>query len=180
MRIGVVVRSSDDLEMAEALEAVGVHDLWFGIDDPGGDPMVLAGAAAVTTRRVGLTVMLDEPTPVAAKAVASLDALSAGRVRVVVSSKAGLSLLRSMLSPESTVPIRPAPVQQHVPVWTTALDLPDVADGVVVRQGSEPADATHVALVVNDLESCDLVGVEEVVLSVGEGLWETVGKVLRD
>jgi hypothetical protein len=85
-----------------------------------------------------------------------------------------------MLSPESTVPIRPAPVQQHVPVWTTAPDLADVADGVVVRQGSEPADATHVALVVNDLESCDLVGVEEVVLSVGEGLWETVGKVLRD
>lgn len=182
VQVGVAVRSTDDrfVETVQALEAAGVHSLWFGIDDPGGDPIVLAAAAAVATSRVGLTVVLDEPTPVTVKAVASLDALSAGRIRVVAVSAEGLSLVRTMLSVNSKVPIRPAPVQDEIPIWTTVPDLAREADGLVVRQGVEPGSAGPVAVIVSDPESFEPLGFQEVALSVGDSLWETVSKVLHD
>jgi hypothetical protein len=181
VRTGVVVRSTDDrfAETVHALEAAGVHTLWFGIDDPEGDPIVLAAAAAVATSQVGLTVVLDEPTAVTAKAVASLDALSEGRVRVVVGSAEGLALVRAMLSNDSGVPIRPAPVQEQIPVWTTDPDLTNEADGLVLLQGTELGDDGPVAVILSDLESFEPTGVLEVVLSAGDALWETVGKVLH-
>ena len=182
MHVGVVVRSTDDrfTETVQTLETEGVHSLWFGIDDPTGDPIVLAAAAAVATNRVGLTVVLDEPTPVTMKAVASLDALSMGRVRVVVGSAEGLALVRTMLSAGSTVPIRPGPLQDEIPVWTTAPDLVQEADGLVVRQGSGPGDDGPTVVIVSDPESFEPEGFQEVALSVGDALWETVGKVLHD
>lgn len=182
MHVGVIVRSTDDrfAETVQALETAGVHSLWFGVDDPAGDPIVLAAAAAVMTSRVGLTVVLDEPTAVTAKAVASLDALSAGRVRVVVKSAEGLALVRTMLSVGSAVPIRPGPVQERIPLWTTVPELAPEADGLVVRQGTEPGDRRPLAVIVSDPESFEPLGFQEVALSVGDALWETVGKVLSN
>ena len=182
MHVGVVVQSTDDRfpETVQTLETEGVHSLWFGIDDPTGDPIVLAAAAAIATSRVGLTVVLDEPTAVTMKAVASLDALSKGRVRVVVGSVEGLELVRTMLAVGSTVPIRPAPLQDRIPIWTTDRGLAREADGLVVRQGSEPGDDGPTAVIVSDPESFQPMGFQEVALSVGDALWETVGKVLHD
>lgn len=175
MRLGVIVHPSDDLDRMRALEAAGVDELWF--ED--GDPLVSASAAAVVTSSVGLTVLLDAPTPVTAKAIASLDALSEGRLRVVVSTEAALHLLRTLLSDSSGVPIRPAPVQRQMPIWTTEPRLAGIADGVVVDDIREAGKAAHVAILVKEAEPFDL-DVEEVVFPGADCLWETVGKVLSD
>jgi len=180
MRVGVLVRSEDAgfSETVRELERAGVHSLWFGFNDPGADPIVLASAAAELTSRVTLTVRVPRPTPVTAKALASLDALSEGRVRIVVESAEGMSLLRSMLDPESHVPMLPAPVQTKVPIWTGPTGPVDVADGVVVWSGEDPGRAEHVAAFVGDAES--LPHVDEILLPTDESLWETVCKVLID
>jgi hypothetical protein len=173
VKVGVVVRPSDDLGTMRALEAAGVDVLWF----ESGDPIVMASAAAVVTSRVSLTVVLEDPTPVAAKAVASLDALCGGRSRVVVSSEDGLLLLRTLLSPASEVPIRPRPVQERIPVWTTNRRLAGIADGLVVDESSFAGEVEHVAVMVRESDPFSF-DVEEVVLSLADGLWETVGKVV--
>jgi alkanesulfonate monooxygenase SsuD/methylene tetrahydromethanopterin reductase-like flavin-dependent oxidoreductase (luciferase family) len=197
VRVGVQVRSPGiGFEDAAAkAEAEGFDSLWFGVDDTDDDPIVMAAAAAAVTSRVGLVVALGDPTPVTAKAVASLDALSGGRVRIVVDTRRGIELMRAMLSGGRVnyetagivdAPVLPGPAQDHVPVWTCNPELAAMADGVVVEEGAEVAEE-RVALLIEGAESLGSRveaarrrGVEEIVLSPAPALWETVGRVLRD
>ncbi len=198
MRVGVAVSGTPDsalpTELA-GLENAGFDSLWFGLEQEPFDPIVQAAAAATATSTIGLVVALSDVTPVTAKSIASLDALSRGRVRVLVDTAEEVALLRAMLGAERVdyvdarfavvdAPVLPAPVQARVPIWTRNATLASVVDGLLLVQG--PVIQGVVCAVMVDghhrvAESLGAVadgGFEEAVLALPRSSWSVAGKVL--
>jgi hypothetical protein len=185
MRVGVAIQTPDPSfpDTAARLEAAGVDSLWFGLVGSA-DPIVMAAAAATVTTRVNLFVVLHAPTPVTAKSIASLDALSRGRVRVVVETREEVALLRRLLD-DREIPMLPPPFQDHVPVWSRSIELTDEVDGIVI-DGAGDVPERHTAVVVDwegdvsltRVDAARRAGADELVLRTVQRLWETVGKVL--
>ncbi len=70
---------------ARQAEELGFDSVWLGDHLPGVDPLVALGALARRTSRIGLGLTLDvglRPATVLAKALATLDVLSGGRLVV--------------------------------------------------------------------------------------------------
>ncbi|GBE21100.1 luciferase-like monooxygenase [bacterium BMS3Bbin01] len=143
MRFGVAISGDPDPTFPEdvaGLENAGFASLWFGLDGADWHPIVLASAAAMVTTGAELVVALADPTPVTAKSVGSLDALSGGRSRVLVETAGDAALMRAMLGGDRVnydgvpfrvvdAPVLPAPVQERVPIWTRAAELAAGVDG---------------------------------------------------
>jgi len=143
VRFGVAISAAPDPTFPEevaGLEKAGFASLWFGLDGTDWDSIVLASAAAMATTGTELVVALADPTPVTAKSVGSLDALSRGRSRVLVETAGDAALLRAMLGGDRVdydgarfrvvdAPVLPAPVQERIPIWTRAADVAAGVDG---------------------------------------------------
>lgn len=202
MRFGAVISGTPDpafsADMA-ALESAGLDSLWFGLDGTRWNPIVLASAAAMTTARVSLVVALSDPTPVTAKSIASLDALSRGRVEVLVDDVEAVALLRAMLAgeqvryqgPRFTVvdaPVLPAPVQERIPLWTQTTELAPLVDGLLTARVQTTVDAARRAVLV-DGERADLgsfvstaaaAGIDEIVLRLQRSSWSLASRLLAE
>jgi len=213
VRFGVAISGAPDPafpeEMAE-LESAGFDSLWFGLDGTGWDPIVLASAAAEATMQAKLVIALADPTPVTGKSVASLDALSGGRVRVLVETGDAVGLLRAMLGGGRVsyadarfrvvdAPVLPAPVQDRVPIWTRIPDLVPIVDGWLATSVDEvgavafsEADLARLdrAVLIEETTSSSALGelaaevrrlgVEEIILKLDRTAWRSAAKVLAE
>lgn len=139
------------LDAARQVEGAGIGAVWTadGGNQPSFDPLVVAAALAALTENldIGVMVALDRLAPsVLAKAAASLDRLSGGRLSLGFAATTGdepaddddggrleeaVELVRAMLRDERTTfqgryyavtdaPNLPRPVQRPFPVWIAA------------------------------------------------------------
>lgn len=173
----------DTVAVAPDLEACGLGAVWVSDRSqpepkrPEVEPYVVASALATVTEHLRIFLPVDVST-VDGKALASLDAVSGGRVEVVLGATPSLvddiQLLRTMLDGRrhatfasgphhlEDAPILPPAVQRPVPIWveTDRTELfpaaAELADGWCVPAPAEPARYEVLVAAMND--TCSRLG----------------------